>query len=200
MNRRAFIKRSILAGITGMGAATFSNPILAKTGFLLPQNYANDQVAAEFWAQPRILNLYRPATGEHQVICYWRDGAIDIQGYREVCHMLRDVHANQTVAMDVRLLNLIRGMQGWLEIAYGIRDPYYINSGYRTIHTNDLTEGSVKNSFHTRAMASDGKVPGLPIEYLGKLIAAFQGGGVGFYINRHQFIHKDVGGVRYWVK
>lgn len=199
MSRRAFIKRSILAGVAGMGCATMSNPLLAKTGLLLPQYYASEQEAAAFWAKPRTLNLFRPATGEHRVICYWRDGTLDMQGYREACHMLRDVRSGQTVAMDIRLLNLIRGQQGWLELAYGYRDPYQVNSGYRNRNTNEMVGGAL-DSYHMKAMASDGEYAGLPIEYQGKLIAAFKSGGVGFYINRQKFIHQDVGRVRTWVK
>lgn len=196
--RRNLLK-SILAGVAGMGLASYHNPLLAKTGLLLPQYYADDAVAAEFWARPRVLNLYRPATGEHRVVCYWRDGALDMQGYTEACHMLRDVQANVTMTIDVRLLNILRGTTGWLEAAYGIREPYEINSGARTLRTNSATEGAAKDSFHLKGMASDGKIRGLPVDYLGRLIAAYQAGGVGFYVSR-EFIHQDVGRVRYWTK
>lgn len=198
--RREFLKRSILIGVAGMGAAGFANPLLAKTALLLPERYAGAKEAAAFWAQPRTLNLYRPATGEHSVVCYWRNGALDARGYREACHLLRDVQANATATIDLRLLNLLRGQQGWLEAAYGVRSPYQINSGYRTEHTNKNTEGAARNSLHTKGMAADGKYPDLPIEYQGHLLAAFRSGGVGFYINRYQFIHSDVGRVRTWVK
>lgn len=200
MRRRAFLKRSIQTGIVAMGSFSYANPLMAKTGLLLPQYYAGDSEAAAFWARPRVLNLYRPVTGEHRKICYWRDGAVDMQGYREACHMLRDVRAGLTVAMDIRLLNLMRGEQGWLEAAFGYVEPYQVNSGYRGDKTNGTTEGAVRDSFHTKAMASDGLFPGLPIEYQGQLIAAFKGGGVGFYINKQKFIHQDVGRVRFWVK
>lgn len=200
MNRaRRNCLKAILAGIVGMGMSSYSNPLLAKTGLLLPQYYADDNTSAEFWARPRVLNLYRPATGEHREVCYWRDGAVDQQGYREACHMLRDVRAGVTMAIDLRLLNILRGTTGWLEAAYGIRDPYEIHSGARTAHTNATTEGAAKDSFHIRGMASDGKIHGLPADYLGSLIAAYQAGGVGFYVSR-DFIHQDVGRVRYWVK
>ncbi|CAJ4333466.1 Bacterial protein of uncharacterised function (DUF882) [Burkholderia pseudomallei] len=100
----------------------------------------------------------------------------------------------------MRLLNLLRGLQGWLEVAYGVTDPYQVNSGLRTDETNAVTEGAAKDSLHKRGMAVDGKIPGLPVEYVGRLFAAFQGGGVGFYVNRQRFIHSDVGRVRYWVR
>jgi len=147
---------------------------------------------------PRTLNLYRPSTGEHINVCYWRDGQRVQSGYAEVCKILRDTHENKTVAMDIRLLDLLRGQQGWLFYEYGYREPYNVYSGYRTHHTNDLTEGAVKDGEHTKAHAVDGRYPGLPIVYQGALIASFQGGGVGFYVNKHNFIHADVGRVRYW--
>ena len=53
MSRRDLLKRSVVAGITGMGAFTFSAPLLASTGLLLPANYANQADAAAFWAKPR---------------------------------------------------------------------------------------------------------------------------------------------------
>ena len=200
MNRaRRNCLRSILAGVVGMGLSSYQNPLLAKTGLLLPQYYADDAIAAEFWAKPRVLNLYRPATGEHRVVCYWKDGALDSRGYAEACHMLRDVRADVTLTIDVRLLNILRGTTGWLEAAYGIRDPYEINSGARTLRTNNATEGAAKDSSHMKGMASDGKIRGLPVDYLGRLIAAYQAGGVGFYVSR-EFIHQDVGRVRYWAK
>lgn len=200
MNRaRRNCLKSILAGIAGMGMSSYTNPLLAKTGLLLPQYYADDSSSAEFWAKPRVLNLYRPASGEHREVCYWRDGAVDQKGYFEACHMLRDVQAGVTLAIDLRLLNILRGTTGWLETAYGIQEPYEIHSGARTDQTNNATEGAAKNSLHKRGMASDGKIRGLPVDYLGRLMAAYQAGGVGFYVAR-QFIHQDVGRVRYWAK
>ncbi len=196
--RRASL-RSILVGIAAVGMSSRSNPLLARTGLILPQYYADENTAAEFWARPRVLNLYRPATGEHRVICYWQDGAIDRKGYAEACHMLRDVQAGVTMKIDLRLLNILRGTTGWLHAAYGINDPYEVHSGARTAGTNNRTEGAVKDSLHKKGMAIDGKMRGLPVDYLGRLIAAYQAGGVGFYI-ASEFIHQDVGRVRYWVK
>lgn len=198
--QRRRLLSSVLYGVASIGLAGISKPVLANTGLLYPETYASDQDTAAFWAQPRTLNLYRPSTGEHCDCCYWRDGHIERAGYLEICRILRDARAGQSVAMDLQLLNLLRGQQGWLELAYGMREPYHINSGYRTKHTNETTEGAAKDSMHTRGMAADGRYPTLPIEYQGRLIAAFKGGGVGFYLNRQGFIHSDVGRLRYWVK
>jgi uncharacterized protein YcbK (DUF882 family) len=125
---------------------------------------------------------------------------MDMDGYVDICRMMRDVHEDKAVTIDVRLLNLLRGMTAWLETVYGVRAPYQINSGYRTLTTNAMTEGAARNSFHTKGMAVDGVVPGFPVDYIGQLAAAFRTGGVGFYLNRQHFIHADVGEVRFWVR
>lgn len=199
-SRRAFLGRAIVAGASALALCSASNPLRAATGFLLPSYYADTSTAASFWARPRTLNLFRPSTGEHRELCYWRDGRMDMAGYYAICRLMRDTKAEQAATIDVRLLNLLRGMTGWLENAYGVREPYQINSGFRTLTTNAATEGAVRNSFHTKGMAVDGLIHGLPVEYLGRLIATFQVGGVGFYINHQQFIHSDVGRVRFWVR
>lgn len=39
----------------------------------------------------------------------------------------------------------------------------------------------------------DGRIEGIPAAYLGRAIAAFKTGGVGFYVNRkNDFVHADV--------
>ncbi|MGH8156655.1 MAG: YcbK family protein [Rhodanobacter sp.] len=199
-SRRAFLTKAIVAGATAMGACTATRPLRAATGLLLPTHYADAATAAAFWAKPRVLNLYRPSTGEHQRLCYWQDGGLDRSGYLGICRLLRDAKAERAVTIDLRLLNLLRGMTGWLETVYGLSEPYQINSGYRTVTTNAMTEGAARNSFHIRGMAVDGRMPGLPEAYLGRLFAAFQGGGVGFYLNQQHFIHTDVGRVRFWIR
>lgn len=198
--RREFLTKSIVTGAAAIGLCSRTSPLLAATGFLLPTNYADATTASAFWSKPRTLNLYRPSTGEHRQLCYWRDGQMDMEGYYAICRMLRDVKAERAVTIDVRLLNLMRGMTGWLEAAYGLKEPYQINSGYRTLTTNAATEGAARNSYHTKGMAVDGVVPGFPIEFIGRLAAAFNGGGVGFYVNRQKFIHADVGSRRFWVR
>jgi uncharacterized protein YcbK (DUF882 family) len=192
-------RRLLLAGVSA-GLGLFAGGAAAGTRkqLQLPAGYADPQTAATFWAQPRVVNIVRKVTGEHRRVCYWRDGSIVESGYKEVCFVLRDVRAGKTYPMNLTLLNLLCGLQGWLYSAYGITEPYEITSGYRTSETNATTEGAAKNSLHTRGMAFDGRQPDLPTDYLGRLIAAFQGGGVGFYFDKRNFIHADVGRVRTW--
>nr|WP_304945205.1 DUF882 domain-containing protein [Xanthomonas euvesicatoria] len=181
-----------------MGASAALSPAFARSGFVIPDGHADAYASATFWAQPRVLRLYRPSSGEAVEACYWRDGRLDTAGYLQICRLLRDVRAGKAATIDIRLLNLLRGMQGWVEMTYGIRDPYQVNSGYRTQETNNDTEGAARQSLHMKGQAVDGLHPGLPLEYTGNLFKAFQGGGVGFYLNSKKFIHADVGRVRQW--
>lgn len=197
--RRRFLLASIGAAIGGMGiGGTRANPLMGNSGLALPKHYADAGTAAAFWAQPRVVNILRVKTGEHAQVCYWRDGSLQADGYRKVCHLLRDVRAGETIAMDLRLLNLMCGMQAWLYSAYGYLEPYNATSGYRSQRTNQLTEGAAKDSAHVRGMACDGRFPGLPVPYVGQLAKMFQSGGVGFYLDARNFIHTDVGRVRSW--
>ncbi|MEB1511020.1 DUF882 domain-containing protein, partial [Xanthomonas campestris pv. campestris] len=190
--------RSIASGIAAMGTGAVLSPAFARSGFVMPYGHADAYTSATFWAQPRVLRLHRPASNETVDACYWRDGQLDSAGYIRICRLLRDVQAGQAATIDMRLLNLLRGMQGWVEASYGIRDPYQVNSGYRTQATNKSTEGAARHSLHMKGQAVDGLHPGLPLEYTGNLFKAFQGGGVGFYLNSKKFIHADVGSVRQW--
>ena len=197
--RRRLLLGAIGAALGGLAVGgTAAQPLTRRSGLALPAHFADAGDAAQFWAQPRVVNLVRTSTGEHRRVCYWRDGHLDRAGYREVCHVLRDVRAGQTVAMDLQLLNTLCGMQGWLYSAYGYQEPYNITSGYRSAHTNATTEGAAKNSLHTQGKACDGRFPQLPGQYVGQLAAMFQSGGVGFYLDKRNFIHTDVGRVRSW--
>lgn len=196
--RRRDVLRSLLCGAAAMSGVGRITESFARTGFVVPEGSADASTAARFWAQPRVLKIWRPKTGESVEACFWRDGRLDTEGYLRLCRLMRDAQANQAVTMDVRLLNLLFGMQGWLREAQGVNEHYQLNSGYRNEHTNANTEGSAKNSLHMKGQAADGKFPSLPVEYVGKLQIAFQSGGTGIYLNRYKFIHSDVGRVRQW--
>ena len=176
MNRRQFLSAT---AITALG--------LFPAGRVLAQS---------FWDYPRSLWLKRPATGEEKRLVYWAQGQYLVDGYREACHMLRDVQANQTVAMDPVLLDILRGMQGWFEAA-GISKPIILNSGYRSPKTNKKIEGAARNSQHLSGKAADIVIPDVPTDYLAKLALYLQGGGVGFYPSKG-FVHVDSGNLRVW--
>lgn len=178
-------RRQFLAGL-GAGAA------LATASSLLPV----PAMASGFWEQPRKLSMYRQETGERiKDVVYWKNGKVNPVGYAQVCRILRDVKANQTVQMSPRLLDLLCAIQAWVA-QYGYTDMQ-INSGFRSAKTNASLENAARNSMHMYSCAADIVLPGLSTAYVGKLAQRYAGGGVGFYPDRG-FIHVDTGRVRTW--
>lgn len=127
---------------------------------------------------------------------YWANGQLALEGYVQICRLLRDVQAGATVQFDLVTLDIARGVYGWLR-ANGIDKPLIINSGFRTVHTN-AHEGGVRNSFHTKAQALDLRIDGVSSESIGRFGQYLAGGGVGFYPSKG-FTHLDRGRVRTWV-
>lgn len=151
-------------------------------------------LAADFWELPRELWIKVPRSGEEQRVTYFAQGALVPEGYVAACRLLRDVRSGTAVQMDVGLLNLLRAVQGWLA-GHDVHRPLVVLSGYRTQATNDVVSGA-RASMHLYGRAADIDMPGVPAEYLARLAAYFQGGGLGLYVGR--FVHVDTGRVRYW--
>jgi uncharacterized protein YcbK (DUF882 family) len=185
MDRRTFLK--------GLGLAAF-----APSSLILTPSPALAGPQEDFWQRDRSLWLKRNIGKSTQEIqaTYWRDGKLDVEGYVRICHILRDVRANETVRMNVDLLNILFAQQGWLA-EWGYRQPIIINSGYRNRKTNAAIEGAARDSEHTRGNAVDMVIPGVPTAYLGKLNRYMTDGGVGIYMKK-KFVHVDTGRFRSW--
>lgn len=119
------------------------------------------------------------------------------EGFQQASWLLRDVQANQSGQPDWRLLQTLSWMQTWLAM-YGHHVRFEALSGLRTHATNRRIEGAAQNSFHlpdARGVfrAVDFRTRTVPSDYLGKLAAMLQQGGVGFY--QRDFTHIDTGAV-----
>lgn len=193
-SRRNFLKGLLIAGV-GATLLPFEKAIASPATLTPSQSLISDSV---FWAQPRVISLYRSSNGESIQACYWAQGRLYEPGYRQICWLLRDTHANQWALMDPRLLDLLCAIQAWVR-QYGYNQPLHINSGFRTPQTNSQLEGAARNSMHLHAKAVDFTMPGLPWQYVGQLAARYSAGGVGFYPTS-KFIHADTGRRRYWVR
>ncbi|WP_341744586.1 YcbK family protein [Azonexus hydrophilus] len=151
-------------------------------------------MAQSFWDYPRSLWIVR---GREEVkATYWAEGQFQLDGYSQICHIMRDVQANELQQMDPVLLDILRGLQGWL-VASGVNRPINLHSGYRSAKTNAKTEGASKNSKHKSGRAADLSIKSIPPDYLRQVARYLNGGGVGFYPDRN-FIHVDTGRVREW--
>lgn len=177
LNRRQLFAASTLIPSLCMAQHSFSSP-------------------PDFWNTPRELWLYRPASGEVVKSVYWSDGKLNVPGYDEICWLLRDLKAQQAVQMSLTMLDVLRGVQGWLT-SFGVDRPLVTTSGYRSFATNAMTEGAVHNSLHTQGRAWDGRIEGVTLESVARFGSYLSGGGVGFY-QQKSFIHLDDGRKRFW--
>jgi len=158
----------------------------------------------EFWLKPRVIEVTRPASGERAKLLYWKDGEVIESAYQDLCHLMRDVSAKETVRIDPKLFETLWGTQAFVA-RYGIEQPLEILSGYRTAaHNQKLREAGVpaaRQSLHMDGRAADIRIANLNSEVLGGLVRSFRQGGVGFYYRegpRGGWIHTDTGLKRTW--
>lgn len=174
--------------------------LFAAAGFAAQGASALAAVDYEFWERPRVLRLVRPETGDRFESLYWTGRGLHTQGYNELCWLLRDPHERTSVQMDVRLLDLLYGIQGYLTAATGLEDALVITDGYRTARTNAAMREqglpAARQSLHMHAQAADIKVARLTPAQLAGVARYFDGGGVGVYRDGH--VHVDTGRVRVW--
>lgn len=149
----------------------------------------------DFWAPDRFLQL-RYATGETIRSQYMADGSLHEPGYVELCYFLRDRVVGEAVTIDLRLLDILYGINGWLAY-HQVPSSFVITSGHRNRRRNAKIEGAALDSRHITGQAVDGEIPGvdpLQIARFGRWLGA---GGVGWYPQK-KFVHLDTGRVRTW--
>jgi uncharacterized protein YcbK (DUF882 family) len=99
--------------------------------------------------------------------------------------------------IDTDLLDLLFALHQKLEGT----DPFHVISGYRSLATNSLlssrSKGVAKNSLHIYGKAIDIRLPGYELKTLQRAAVDLRRGGVGYY-SSSDFVHVDVGRVRYW--
>jgi uncharacterized protein YcbK (DUF882 family) len=110
---------------------------------------------------------------------------------------LRDFRTGEVKEIDTDLLDLLFALHQKLESTV----PYHIISGYRSPSTNSflsmISKGVVKNSMHIYGKAIDIRLPGYQLKTLQRAAVELRKGGVGYYPSS-DFVHVDVGRIRYW--
>ena len=148
-------------------------------------------------AAQRKMSFYHLHTGESLETSTYANGDFSVQSLKEVSHLLRDHRTNEVIDIDTQLLSLLGDLQQLL----GTSKPFHIISGYRSPKTNNMlsekSTGVAKKSLHMQGKAIDIRIPGVDIKHLHKGALALKSGGVGLY-SRSDFVHLDVGRVRYW--
>ena len=151
----------------------------------------------KFCLPERSLSFYNTHTEEELEVVYWARGKYRKQALAEINHILRDHRTGEVKAIDTRLLDLAHDLGKRL----GNRGPLHIISGYRSPKTNALLRagghGVASKSLHLKGKALDIRMPDTDLPVLHRAAVDLKGGGVGYYPGPN-FVHIDVGRVRYW--
>jgi uncharacterized protein YcbK (DUF882 family) len=184
LHRRAFL---------GIGAA-------AAAATLFPAKAHAATSAAVARVPERTLSFFNTHTGERLKTTYCSGGCYRPEALQELNHILRDFRLNEVKAIDPKVFDLLHELGGTLETD----QPFHIISGYRSPQTNALlrerggaSTGVASHSLHMVGQAIDIRVPGVKLEHLRDAAKSLKIGGVGFYRDLN-FVHVDVGRVRYW--
>ena len=145
----------------------------------------------------RALALHNTHTDEDLGVVYCAKGRYLPGALAEINHILRDHRTGEIKAIDTRLLDLLYVLRANI----GHRGPFHVISGYRSPKTNTILrargQGVAKHSLHLQGKAVDIRLPGRDLVLLRRAALELKGGGVGYYPGSN-FIHIDVGRVRYW--
>jgi uncharacterized protein YcbK (DUF882 family) len=188
-HHRTLHRRSFL----GLGVA-------AAATALVPSRVQAASVSASAKAPERVLSFFNTHTGERVKVAYCTGGDYQPQALEELNYIMRDFRANAVKPIDPRVYDLLHELGGTLETD----QPFHIISGYRSPHTNALlrerggaSTGVASHSLHMVGQAIDIRVPGVKLDHLRNAATSLKIGGVGFYPDLN-FVHVDVGRVRYW--
>ena len=175
---------------------TWCAAVAAVASFWLPARHG---LASDFWSQPRRLWLQRQTPRGTEVFSgvYFADGRLQVPEYMRLCHLLRDVRAQQYAPISPVLLDVLCGLQGVLAARGLPVQPLMTTSAYRSPESNAAIEGAARDSLHTQGRAWDGHTPAASTAVLAEMAQYLRGGGVGVYIERG-FCHLDDGRLRSW--
>ncbi len=145
----------------------------------------------------RSLAFYNTHTGETLNTVYYTDGEYLPHALSKIDYILRDHRNNEIKAIDIHLLDLLYTIATKLETP----QPFHIISGYRSPASNALlhriSSGVAVHSQHIEGKAADVRMPGRDLSLLRRVSVDLKAGGVGYYPTS-DFVHVDVGRVRYW--
>ena len=181
----ALTRRGFLTSIAGV-AVTLATPGAIASA-----------VPAPVTGRDRELSFYNTHTGEKLSATFLSDGKYLDDGVEEINWILRDHRAGIASPIDPKLLDLLHQLQTKVEH----QGEFHIISGYRSPATNNMlnkqSSGVAKRSYHMLGKAIDVRLPGFDSSQLHKAAISLRGGGVGYYSSSN-FVHLDVGRVRYW--
>ncbi|WP_025322916.1 DUF882 domain-containing protein [Deferrisoma camini] len=170
---------------------------LACGGLMLPQWLGDEAWAAQSAPPTGVLAVGNVHTGETCRARYldpgggWNPAGLEALNRLFRCHYTGEVRP-----IDPKLYLLLDRLGSALGRA---DESYELISGYRSPRYNELLRRNghavARRSYHLRGMAADVRLPGVPLARLRRAAQSLRAGGVGSY---REFVHVDVGPVRYW--
>ncbi len=146
----------------------------------------------------KALHFFNPHTCEKIDVSYFAKGRYSPAALKDISYLFRDHRTGAIKTIDPHLLDYLYGISLKLETR---SSPFHIISGYRTPETNAILcreSGNVaKNSLHIQGKAVDIRLPDRKIAAIRRVAVSLKKGGVGYYPSDN-FVHVDVGDVRYW--
>lgn len=145
----------------------------------------------------RRLSLVNLHTHERLDCVYYDNGCYLPDALAAADRVLRDHRTGDIHPIAPALLDVVHR----LTRRFGGDRPVHIISGYRSPRSNAMlrkrSTGVASKSYHTLGKAIDLRIPGVPLKSLHRAAKALRAGGVGWY-PKPDFIHVDIGPVRYW--
>ncbi|MEM1297969.1 MAG: DUF882 domain-containing protein [Pseudomonadota bacterium] len=143
-------------------------------------------------ASPRHLWIAQAGDGEElHARIRTPEGATDRTGVRALRWLFRDWRdSDAAVRVDIRLFDLLAGLQSSLTAIHDRPVRITLNSGYRTRARNARIEGAAPNSQHIHGKAADITLAGLAPAAVAEAAEVLRAPGLGRY---RTFTHVDVG-------
>jgi uncharacterized protein YcbK (DUF882 family) len=144
-----------------------------------------------------LISLYNPHTREFLKIRYMnKNGMIDKMACDKLNYFFRCHATGKKIGIDPEVFLLLDAVR----TRVGAKDrPYILYSGYRSPAYNRmlrrLDKHVAQNSYHTKGMAADIAIDDVRLSDIERTARDLCIGGVGKY---DDFVHLDVGPVRYW--
>jgi len=143
----------------------------------------------------RILNMYNIHTGERLSAAYSSSGVYDQDAIDRINYFLRCHYTNEVIPIDIKVIDLLCDVKDM----FGRNKEITIISGYRSSIYNRLLRSLGRNvskkSMHLKGRAIDFTIEGIDNRKLTRSAKTFKAGGVGRY---PEFVHIDIGKIRYW--
>jgi uncharacterized protein YcbK (DUF882 family) len=187
--RQSLVQRTVnRRDVLKLGLAAAASLIIPVNAFSSINDFTTDE---------RMLCLYNLQTKEYLKAVYWKNGQYIDEALGKINHIMRDHYNGAVRSMDKRLLDFLFAIQKEI----GTDESFHIISAYRTKRTNELlrkrNKKAAKYSLHTKGKAIDIRLPHHKSKELRRAAYRIKAGGVGYY-PRANFVHVDVGAVRFW--